>query len=195
MIEEVWKDVEGYEGLYQISSKGQVKRVERYYIQFNGLTGNTNTKLLSEMIMKQFEDKDGYLRIQLIKDGNRKKHFVHRLVALNFIPNPENKPEVNHKDGVKDNNKLSNLEWNTTSENQRHAIANKLYVTAKGEGSGTSKLKEVQVREIHRLWKYGGITQEDLSDIFGVKSGTISRIVNGIRWRHIYNELHGITDE
>lgn len=190
-MQEEWKDVAGYEGLYQVSSFGQVKRVQRYYNQLNGLTGNMNTKLLSELVMKQFEDEDGYLRIQLIKDGVRKKHFVHRLVALNFIPNPENKPEVNHKQGNKKDNRVELLEWNTTSENQRHAIANKLYITAKGENSGQAKLKEIQVREIHKLWKSGEVTQEYLSNLFGVAGSAISRIVNGHRWNHIYKELYG----
>lgn len=190
-MQEIWKDIAGYEGLYQVSSFGQVKRVERYYTQLNGLTGNINTKLLSELVMKQFEDEDGYFRIQLIKNGLRKKHFVHRLVALNFIPNPENKPEVNHKEGNKKDNRVEMLEWNTTSENQIHAIANKLYVTAKGETAGQAKLKEVQVREIHKLWKSGEVTQEYLSSMFGVASSAISRIVNGVRWRHVYDELYG----
>ena len=190
-MQEIWKDIKDYEGLYQVSSSGQVKRVERYYTQLNGLTGKSNTKLLPEMIMKPFEDEDGYLRISLIKDNSRKKHFVHRLVAINFIPNPENKPEVNHKEGNKKDNRVVMIEWNTTSENQRHAIANKLYETAKGETAGQAKLKEVQVREIHKLWKSGEVTQEYLSSMFGVASSAISRIVNGVRWRHVYNELYG----
>lgn len=191
MMQEVWKDIKDYEGLYQVSSLGQVKRVERYYTQLNSLTGNSNTKLLPEMIMKPFEDEDGYLRISLIKDNVRKKHFVHRLVAINFIPNPENKPEVNHKEGNKKDNRVEMIEWNTTSENQRHAVANKLYETAKGETAGQAKLKEVQVREIHKLWKTGEVTQEYLSNMFGVAGSAISRIVNGVRWRHVYDELYG----
>lgn len=191
MTIETWKDIAGYEGLYQISSIGRVKRVERIYTQLNGLTGKLNTKTLPEIIMKPFEDEDGYLRISLIKDGSRKKHFVHRLVCLNFIPNPENKPEVNHKEGDKKDNRVEMLEWNTTSENQIHAIANKLYVTAKGETAGQAKLKEVQVREIHKLWKSGEVTQEYLSNMFGVAGSAISRIVNGVRWRHVYDELYG----
>lgn len=188
---EVWKDVQGYEGLYQVSSHGRVKRVERFYTQLNGLTGNYNTKKLTEMIMKPFEDEDGYLRIQLINEGNRKKHFVHRLVSLNFIPNPENKPEVNHKEGNKKDNRVWMLEWNTTSENQIHAIVNKLYETAKGEQSGQAKLKEVQVREMHALWQTGNVTQTYLSKKFEVASSAVSRILNGVRWKHVYEELYG----
>lgn len=194
-MEEVWKDVVGYEGYYQVSSFGRVKGLERQFTQLNGMTGRYNTKTIPESYMKAFSDKDGYKKIQLTKDGKRNKFFVHRLVAIAFILNPESKPEVNHKDGVKDNNHLSNLEWNTTSENQLHAIANKLYQTARGESSGTSKLKESEVREIHRLWQTGDVTQEYLAVKFGIMGSAISRIVNGIRWRHIYNELYGLANE
>lgn len=195
MTEEIWKDVKGYEGHYQISSAGIVRSLDRQVSQWNESAKRVTSRLQKSIYMSPFYDKDGYLKVQLTRNGERHKFFLHRLVALNFIPNPENKPEVNHKDGVKDNNNLPNLEWNTTSENQRHAIANKLYVTAKGEDSGQAKLKEVEVREIHDLWASGEVTQEYLSQKFGVRTGTISRIVNGIRWRHIYNQLHGITNE
>lgn len=188
---EIWKDVQGYEGLYQVSSFGRVKRTERFYTQLNALTGNYNTKKLSEMIMKPFEDEDGYLRIQLIKEGQRKKHFIHRLVSLNFISNPENKPEVNHKEGDKKDNRVWMLEWSTSSENQRHAIANNLYECQKGETNGHAKLTEVKVREIHELWKLGEYTQEYLGNKYGVAANAISRIVNGIRWKHIYEEIYG----
>lgn len=191
MQEEIWKDIEGYEGLYQISTVGRVKRVARYYTQYNGLTGKENTHFLPEMIMKPFEDEDGYLRIQFIKNGHRKKHFVHRLVALNFISNPDDKPEVNHVYGDKKDNRVENLEWVTSSENQRHALANNLYQSARGEDSGVSKLKEVQVREIHSLYSTGNYTQEKLSDMFGVRSNTISRILSGVRWKHVYKDLYG----
>ena len=189
---EIWKDVVGYEGYYKVSSLGIVKGVERKFTQFNGLTKRYNTKTLSEKVMKPFEDKDGYLKIQLTKDGVHNKFFVHRLVAIAFLPNPENKPEVNHKEGNKKDNRVEMLEWNTTSENQRHAIANKLYETARGEKSGQAKLKESEVREIHKLWKSGEVSQQYLSDMFGVAGSAISRIVNGVRWNHIYKELNGV---
>lgn len=194
-MQEIWKDIPGYEGYYQVSNQGVVKALERTYKQFNGLTGNYNYRVYPEKIMFVEEDKDGYLKTRLSKDGKQKKFFVHRLVAMTFIPNQENKPEVNHKDGIKKNNGSENLEWVTTSENQRHAIANKLYETAKGEKSGTSKLKESEVREIHKLWKTGEVTQEYLSEKFDIASSAISRIVNGVRWRHIYNEIYGLVDD
>ena len=194
-MQEIWKDIPGYEGYYQVSNQGVVKALERTYKQFNGLTGNYNYRVYHEKVMFVEEDKDGYLKTRLSKDGKQKKFFVHRLVAMTFIPNQENKPEVNHKDGIKKNNGSENLEWVTTSENQRHAIANKLYETARGEKSGTSKLKESEVREIHKLWKTGEVTQGYLSEKFDTASSAISRIVNGVRWRHIYNEIYGLVDD
>lgn len=194
-MQEIWKDIPGYEGYYQVSNQGVVKALERTYKQFNGLTGNYNYRVYPEKVMFVEEDKDGYLKTRLSKDGKQKKFFVHRLVAMTFIPNQENKPEVNHKDGIKKNNGSENLEWVTTSENQRHAIANKLYETARGEKSGTSKLKESEVREIHKLWKTGEVTQGYLSEKFDTASSAISRIVNGVRWRHIYNEIYGLVDD
>lgn len=191
MNEEIWKDIEGYKGAYQISNLGNVKSVEREVTQWNESAKKYVTRIQKALIMKPFEDEDGYLRLQLIKDGIRKKHFVHRLVALAFIPNPENKPEVNHKQGDKKDNRVWMLEWSTSSENQRHAIANKLYETAKGEKSGQAKLTELQVREIHSLYSRGNITQEYLAGLYGVASSAISRILTGVRWNHIYKELYG----
>ena len=102
---EIWEDIEGYEGIYQVSSLGKVKS-----LNFN------HTK--KEKILKPFFNRDGYLSVNLYKEGKRKQYLVHRLVAKVFIPNPENKLEVNHKDEDKTNNKVENLEWVTSKENR-----------------------------------------------------------------------------
>lgn len=113
---EIWKDIPGYEGRYQISNKGQVKSLPRY------VSNHTGKLLVKEKILAQRPDFKGYMRIDL-KDNCGKKHYfgIHRLVATAFIPNPENKPQINHIDGNKANNNIDNLEWCTNSENQKHA--------------------------------------------------------------------------
>ena len=191
MSGEVWKDVVGYEGYYQVSSDGRVKGVDRWYEQYNASAKRIVKVFYPEKLFNGEVDKDGYIKVQLTKDKVRKKFFVHRLVAIAFIANVEKKPEVNHKDGIKSNNSSENLEWMTSSENTRHALDTKLYTAARGEGSGMSKLTEVQVREIHRLYSLGNITHADLSKVYSVQGSAISRILTGVRWKHIYDELYG----
>lgn len=98
-MKEIFKDIEGYEGLYQVSNFGRVKSL-----------GNDKTR--KEKILKPAKNiKYGYLYIVLCKQGKRKQHLVHRLVASAFLPNPNNLPEINHRDECKTNNNCSNLEW------------------------------------------------------------------------------------
>ena len=115
--DEIWKDVVGYEGMYEISSFGRVRSVERKVARPDG---NGDLKIYQRELLLQPTPK-GYLRVQISRDGYRKNCMVHRLAATAFIPNPENKAEVNHRDGNKKNNNISNLEWATASENQTHA--------------------------------------------------------------------------
>lgn len=106
-MNEIWKDIEGYEELYQVSNLGRVKRVT---------TGR---------ILKSVKASNGYLSVSLYKDNIQTTNTIHRLVAQSFIPNPENKPEVNHIDEDKLNNMVSNLEWMTPKENLNHGTRNK----------------------------------------------------------------------
>ena len=131
-MEEIWRDIEGYEGLYQVSNFGRVKTFK---------WGN-------KKIMRMGTTNFGYHSVQITKDGIGKHFPVHRLVALNFIPNPENKRCVNHIDGNKTNNKLENLEWCTYSENNKHAYKLGLRVTTGNEGRPKKKVKCVETGEI-----------------------------------------------
>ena len=112
---EIWKDIKGHEGVYQVSNLGRIKQLKK-------MTYNQWGKgyILKERIMSSTLSKKGYLKIGLRKDGKRITLYVHRIVITAFIPNPENKITVNHKDGIKTNNNLDNLEWNTHSENNFH---------------------------------------------------------------------------
>lgn len=126
---EIWKDVVGYEKLYQVSNLGRVK--------------NANDKILKGGYLNK-----RYLAVGLTKNGLLKTMTIHRLVAIAFIPNPENKLQVNHKDGVKKNNNANNLEWNTHSENTFHAYKNNLMSARKGQSNTCSKLKEFEAKQI-----------------------------------------------
>lgn len=119
---EIWKDVKGYEGIYQVSNKGRIKSLSRYERGRNGKPCFRKEKILKGQVSQY-----GYRRIQLFKDSKVKFPGVHRVVAEAFIPNPENKPQVNHKDGNKLNNNVENLEWVTQSENMKHALELGLY--------------------------------------------------------------------
>ena len=126
----------------------------------------------------------GYLFVILCKNGVRKTLKVHRLVALAFIPNPENKRTINHIDGIKTNNFVENLEWNTQKENTHHAMDTGLQDN-KGTKNVNSKLSEKEVIEIRRLYATGDYYQGALGKIFGVTQRLISYIVRRKNWVHI----------
>ena len=109
---EVWKDIPGYEGKYQISNMGRVKSLPR---------NEKFCKRPTEVILKTFICGSGYQEVILKDNGTRKPKLIHRMVAESFVPNPSGKEEVNHKDGDKDNNRYTNLEWVTPRENIRHS--------------------------------------------------------------------------
>jgi len=131
LVGEIWKDISDYEGKYQVSNFGRVKGLNRYrttkhidgkqigYIQKESLKSQKKLKP-----KRTRNDDSCYLQVTLCKDGKVRTLSVHRLVAEEFLPNPDNKPYVNHKDGNRANNNVKNLEWTTNSENQEHAVFN-----------------------------------------------------------------------
>lgn len=124
MGEEIWKDIPGYEGFYQVSSLGRVKGLDTYLINKYGKRYFKRGRILklTRWTYKRSCPKHPGFTVMLYKDRRAKRFTVHRLVALAFIPNPENKPQINHKDGDRTNNSVDNLEWVTQSENILHSV-------------------------------------------------------------------------
>lgn len=125
---EIWKDIVGYEGLYQVSNYGNVKRVG----SFRGV----NKKYLDNHLLTPMDNGKGYLRIKLTKNNKSKRVMLHRIIAEAFIHNVFNKPFVNHIDHNTRNNSISNLEWCTQSENCKHSVKH-------GRWTQGKKLKEL----------------------------------------------------
>lgn len=177
----VWKEVSGYEDFYQVNNVGEVRSLDRTTTFSNGRVKSFKGQNLSLSVAGA-----GYLMAQLSYNGEKKKQYVHRLVAKAFIKNDSNKPEINHKDGNKLNNSVENLEWCTSSENKKHAYKNGLrsVVDVNGEKNGRSKLKEKEIIEIREKHKQG-FSYESIGKVYGVHKATIGKIVRRKLWSKI----------
>lgn len=162
-IMEIWKDIENYEGVYQVSNYGRIKSFAQ--------------KSLGKIKIPHILNK-GYLRIGLDKNANEVLYLVHRLVAMAFIPNPFKKPQINHKNSNKQDNKVQNLEWCTNGENLKHSYSMGIHCQD-GMKNNNVKLNELQVRVIR---KCKDIDNVKLGKIFNVNNTTIGRIKRKTTW-------------
>ena len=173
---EVYVDIPGFSG-YQVSNHGRVKSITRIVTKKNG-----NRQLVKERLLKPHMSNKGYFKVHLSLNGKRKSRSVHRLVAMAFLPNNLNKPQVNHINGCKTDNNLCNLEWNTQSEQQLHAYQNGLQ--SRGEKHHYAKLTRAEVIQIKQLLN-SRVLQKDIATRFKVSQQVISAINTGTRWNHI----------
>jgi len=164
-----FRDVVGYNGIYRVSRDGTIEKVIGH----------------KKGIIAQSTNHQGYKFLQLTLDGKRSNKKVHRLVAEAWITNPLNKPQVNHKDGVKSNNTLSNLEWVTSSENLKHAYASNLIpitakrraaaaINAKKAGASNRKITKEDSLQMKKHLK-AGMSQRAVAKLFGCSQSTVRR--------------------
>jgi hypothetical protein len=167
MTKEIYKDVVGYEGIYQVSNLGNVKRILLSRgVHWNHANGN---------ILKPFKETNGYLQIGLLRNGKRKYFMHHRLIAQAFIDNPNNYPCINHINGIKTDNRIENLEWCTHSQNIIHAYSTGLINQPKGNDSKkTKKIIDIETGEIYP-------SVSTLSLKLGVNKGTLQNWLNNHR--------------
>lgn len=168
---EIWKDIIDYKGFYQVSSLGRVKRLKRSADNFSVFYS------LNEKIVKLSKNGNGYLIANLFN----KRFLVHRLVAEAFLDQDNGRDIVNHKNGIKDDNRAINLEWSNPSHNMNHAYKNFLKVSEKGQKHGRAKLSDAEVIEIRKSLK----NEKELADFYNVSVSTINGIRLGRTWKHL----------
>lgn len=170
---ERWEDVKGFEGLYVVSDLGRIMRVKTV----------KGTK--AGLIKKPSVSRCGYSITQLCKDGSLYSVRVHRVVAEAFLPNPDGKREVNHKNGNKADNRVVNLEWATKSENQKHRFSHLGHDIYHGEDNVQAKLTNDDVWTIRSAYKAGATSMRKLAQRYGVSQPLIWQIIHRQGWDHI----------
>jgi hypothetical protein len=178
--EEIWKDVYGYERYYQASNLGNIKSEDMVVPHWRGGKMVKRGRILRNC--KRSSSPASYLVVMLCVNQVKKTVSVHRVIAEAFIPNPENKPQVNHINGIKNDNRVENLEWVTGTENQIHAV--KTGLKNSGNNLWNGKFSKDDIEKIKKL-KNDGILQYKIAEIMGVAAGTISCILYGKTYRYI----------
>ena len=170
LIEE-WRDIEGYEGYYQISNKGRVKSLPRKRMNGKGSYYMTKTRILKHSMTTT-----GYKKVELTKNGKRKSKRIHRLIAKAFIPKVEGKPDINHIDGNPLNNEIQNLEWCTQRENVLHALE-----------IGLRKTINIPKNKLRELYVEQGLSLREVGEELGMSAPWVSEKLRreGIKVRNI----------
>lgn len=173
-MKEIWKDVVGYEGLYKASNLGRVKSLPKKILQFY-----TKEKILCNKVNRK-NIKKHYYYVGLLKNGIRKNLMIHRLVAQSFIKNKFNCKTVNHKDGDKLNNNVSNLEWMSLSDNHKHAFSIGLRDNH-GNNHPGRKLFEKDIKYI----RGSSLSNQKLGEMFNVTRQCVLRVKKKLTWKNI----------
>lgn len=184
-MNEIWKDIRGYEEIYQVSNLGRIRSKGFVYSQ-RSIKGKSFEKYATPKMLSQSYTVEGYLVVSLTKNGKTKQYKSHRIIAEAFIPNPGNKDTVNHINGIKDDNRIENLEWCTPQENTIHAhktglcgINGMSKQIARLDNSGN--VVEVYESVRQAALSYGKTTDSNLSRVCKKGYGHW----NGYHWKYI----------
>lgn len=176
---EVWKKIPQFNNEYEVSNTGKIRSVYGVIVRSNGVKHTRVSKVLKPSV------DNGYLKGAVCVNKKMKPYKVHRLVAQMFVDNPENKPEVNHIDGDKQNNNANNLEWTTRKENIEHCHRLGLQKPFKGEEVGTSILTAKEVLEIRSKFVPRKYSRSKLAKEYNVSEGCIKDILYKRTWNHL----------
>lgn len=182
---EIWRSIPGYPK-YEASNFGRIRSIRRTLIVNDPLYNRVYETTRDECIIKPYPNWRGYLRVDLRSTDRKfgRVEAVHRLVAMAFIPNPNNYPQVNHLSGIKTDNTVNNLEWCTNLHNRRHAQKLGLFGDMRGQNSPARKLDETQVRTIRRCLQ-DGMCYQDLATYFKVGKSAIKDIKHKRTWAYL----------
>jgi len=175
---EVWKSISEYENLYSVSNLGRVKSHKRKVRNRHGF------RFCREKILSNTNNGVGYLICGLSKKGKRKNFLIHRLVCYSFLDSDLNKTIVNHKNGIKTDNRVENLEWCTQMENIKHSIDNNL-VDQLGSKHHSSKVNESDVLKIRSIYIKHYFGYKKISEMYNISWVNVRNIIKRRTWRHI----------
>ena len=180
---ETWKPVVGYEGYYEVSDMGRVKSLDRVVVDPRGWEYDRLGQIIAAC-----DHGEGYLVLNLAVDTRKTLYLVHRLVGEAFFGLCPEGCQTNHKNGIKADNRVANLEFVTRGENMRHAFRTGLYDSNIGENHYRALLTEDDVLAIRSRYGAGGVTQRQLAEKYGVSRENISGITTGKTWKHLLEE-------
>ena len=183
METEIWKDVKGFEGRYQVSNLGRIKSLRWMQKHQTGKMFLKRERFIKVRIGKCF---NGYNAVALEKNGDQIGCFHHRIIAEAFIANPQNKPFINHINGIKTDNRIENLEWCTRSENAKHAVRIGLQKVRVGSAHSMAKLNDSDVLSIRLRYSLGESSWKIFKSFNGSQSYTnIKDIIAKRTWAHL----------
>lgn len=180
---EIWKAIKGYEGFYEASNKGRVRSLDRFVPTARG------GRNLKGVVLQPAIDNWGYPHVSMRIDGKSRTFKIHRLIALTFIGDCDKMDQVNHKNGIKTDNKVENLEWCTASFNVQHSYDTGLNKGCSGEINGKTTLSEEEVISIYKLTQNTKYSQRIIAEMYNTSRSTVGKIKLKMTWKYLLNGL------